>query len=793
MAFSGVELYRPAFEPWLLALVGVVIGLAVVWLYGAIERGSHPLRRTAALVCRGAGLAGLLWVLAGPSVMESLSPTPRRPAVVVLADTSASMAERDVAANAVGGDDLEPEGGRVTRWEAVARTWLAPEYLDALRRDADVSVYRFDQALASWRPRQGEDGAQEPTGEQTRLFDALREASVGAGGRDRSPLVLVLSDGHDTSGAVDGRLLAELTRSGRRVFAVPVGEAMTRRDVVLHAWAEADYLFDGQATTIRASVLQSGFDGREVELELHEGGRLIERRRVRLSGASGAEASFRVRPEAQPGAPMTLVDYEVRVRLADSDGGGDEHGSIADADDEEPTGNNRRSVFVQVSRQRIRVALFEGEPYWDTRYLAQVLRDDPRVELTAVYRLGPGRVVRVLDEAAPAEPIDPASLTQAALNEYDVVVLGRGVEHFFPGERAAMLADYVEQRGGALVMARGRPVSGEGEAVERARAILSRLEPVRWGEEAVRELELSVTPQGAQAPVLSFEGAGPAERVLTRLPGMIAATKIARERAASAVWLRQRPSDGRTPAMAAVVHLRLGRGQVFAVLTDGLWRWSLLPSRLAEYDTVFAQFWTRAIRWLATGGEFLPGQEVSLTLDRLTASPGETVRTMIHTRFVDAEAFEPSVRVVGPEGEDRTLAATRPDPKAPTWVATFEPTQSGIHRVELVTRDGEGPRDDAPAVSPTAPALRLAVYDRSIETLDTSARPDVLRQITDATGGLCFGLDERDRLREHLERIVEARRVEDEPRYDFARPPVFALIVAAFGVEWLLRRRGGMW
>jgi len=142
-----------------------------------------------------------------------------------------------VAANAVGGGEAEADDRRVTRWEAVAQTWLEPEYLEALRRDAEVSVYRFDRDLASYRPRQGEEGAREATGEQTRLFDALREASGLAEGRDRSPLVLVLSDGHDTSGAVDGRLLAELTRSGRRVYAVPVGRAMSRRDIALHAWA----------------------------------------------------------------------------------------------------------------------------------------------------------------------------------------------------------------------------------------------------------------------------------------------------------------------------------------------------------------------------------------------------------------------------------------------------------------------------------------------------------------------------------------------------------------------------
>src|SRR5690606_25356870 len=58
-------------------------------------------------------------------------------------------------------------------------------------------------------------------------------------------------------------------------------------------------------------------------------------------------------------------------------------------------GNNSRWVFLQVSTDRIKVAMFEGEPYWDTKFLARVLREDPQVELTSIYSLASGRVVTV--------------------------------------------------------------------------------------------------------------------------------------------------------------------------------------------------------------------------------------------------------------------------------------------------------------------------------------------------------------------------------------------------------------
>src|SRR5690606_1143757 len=102
----------------------------------------------------------------------------------------------------------------------------------------------------------------------------------------------------------------------------------------------------------------------------------------------------------------------------------------------------------------------------------------------------------------------------------------------------------------------------------------------------------------------------PTRAILTELPGLIAATRVEREKAASLVLLRQAPADGQTPGMAAVAHARVGRGRVMAVMGEGLWRWAMLPPDRAALDPVYDLFWSRAVRWLATGGEFLPGQDV---------------------------------------------------------------------------------------------------------------------------------------------------------------------------------------
>jgi len=48
-------------------------------------------------------------------------------------------------------------------------------------------------------------------------------------------------------------------------------------------------------------------------------------------------------------------------------------------------------VFVRVVGQKMRVLLAEGQPGWDTKFLVQCLKRNPRVELTAAYRLNDRR------------------------------------------------------------------------------------------------------------------------------------------------------------------------------------------------------------------------------------------------------------------------------------------------------------------------------------------------------------------------------------------------------------------
>ncbi|XAL99473.1 hypothetical protein OT109_18075 [Phycisphaeraceae bacterium D3-23] len=730
MMLTNALFFRPPMG-WPLTLTLLTVVVSVV-LWQAMRSG----RLRWALLLRLAALALLGWVLLGPSTHETTSETdPARPKLVLLVDTSLSMAEQDVA--------LPDQAGEVSRLDALRATWLSQATLDRLHEEADVELVAFDQQVwptTEWRL--------EAIGKATHLHDAAA--------RYHDAALVVLSDGHDTS---EAQAVTSQTGAKRVAFAVPVGATQGAPDVALQAWAMSDRLFDGQSTQIEVQVYQRGLSDRRASVELLHDGLAIETQDIVL-GSVLQQVVFEVQPGLPPRTPTQVHGYTCRVVVADTD--------------EAHTANNREDVFIQVTREKTRVLLVEGDPSWDTRALGRLLGTHPGFDLSAVYALGDRRRITLRGE----ESNDVDLLTPEALARFDVVVLGRRVDRLVDPAWAEALATFVEQ-GGAAVFAKGRPIEPTNET---RRAMLNTIEsisPARFGERTFADLRLAVSDEGRGNPLTALGG----EDVISRLPGMVAATRVEGRRAASVVLLEE-ASGG--PDAAAVSTLRVGRGVALAVFSEGLWRWELLPTHLAEHESVYAVFWTRAMQWLAAGGEFLPGQDVSLALDRLTVEPGGAVDAQVTMRYAELNGVRAALRLVAPDGSVTTHEPSAND-TAGANAARFTPDQLGVYRVELTVPG----RPDL--VDPAHPVTaRFSVVDRSPELRDTAARPEVLQQLAESRGGRCLALDEVEPVLEHLRELRATRTAEDIPVYRFATWPVFTLIFAGLGIEWLLRRRGGM-
>jgi len=756
--------------PLLLSVVGGLAAISIA-LYVRTARSLPRPRRAIAVAGRLALLAGLLVILLGPTWFDdSPAAMTRRPPLAVLIDTSRSMSISDAA--------------ETSRLDRVRRDWLTASHLNRLDAASDVQLIAFDRDTRSLALY--ETAELNAAGDATHLLEAISR-TVDRTADSQRGAILVISDGRDTSQldsdtAAFARLGEHAAAQDVAIFAVPVGSTAQPPDRSLVAFPRSETVFAGESVEIVARISRTSTAPDTAAVTLSLDGRPLDRAVVRFAeGERFREVLFSHTPASpeDDATPRTLA-YRVEV---------------APAENEADRTDNERTVLVRQLGRRMRVVLFEGEPYWDTRFLIAALRTHPRVELTTVQAYAPRRIaVTHHPPAATSEDATPAARrtprtdadslpTDAeALSRFDAVVLGRGVERFFPPEQASHLADYVTEHGGGLLLTRGRPFN-----TEAANAAIAPVVPLDWGRRLRERMVLLLSEaERSGAP----EAVGPAsdQIQLQRLPTLLAATRVERVRSGAVVLLRQRradveSADAASDRQAAVVHQRLGRGRTLAVLSEGLWRWAFRPGGDTASKQAFAGLVDELIRWTALGGEFALDTRLDLAAYPANGEIGDPVEIELRTRFMsEDERTDLKVEVLDPTGQTRSLAP-QSDPSRPTrLIARYTPTVPGVHRARV--ESGEH-RTEAGFVAHAPPGE----MDR------TAAQPEHLARLAEASGGAVLRDGGIDPLLEHLNGLDAGRRAHrsgGEPRPAWATGWLFALLLGGVGVEWFVRRRSGL-
>jgi len=706
---------------------------------------------------RVATLAALVVILLGPSMEHWISEKNYRRKLIVAMDTSCSFATPDV-------------NGR-PRFEAARRVWLDPARINALRDRFDVRFYRYDEQLSATGPGQlWEMG--EPTGRQTYIAAAVNRLLETEFDGGEPAGILLIGDGHET-GTGDPVAVGEVARQrGVPIWTSCFGGQRETRDIAVQTSRGQEVLFTRQTGRITAQLVQTGFGLEEPQVTLLREGKPVQEKRVLFRNRTVSDVGFDVREEV-PG----LIEYEIRVQPLSGE---------ADAS------NNSRAVFVQVTNEKIRVLLAEGRPYWDTKFLAQALRSDPQVELTQVVRYGPSRLHAIRarsrtgsrDEPV-ADEIVPVPRTKTDLLRYDVLIFGKALTEFLPAGQIGLLKDFLNERGGGVVFARGRAYDPDtADGLEAART-LGPLEPVVWGEEYVRELQLELTPAGRLHPSFQFPTTRSPDVIVRELPGMIGAVRIRQEKAAALVLARSQPdSAAGQPPMAAIAYQNYGKGKVVSILNEGLWRWAFLPRRHQQLDQAapFDLFWRRMLRWLVSGGEFLPGQDVALSIARFPENLGEAVRIEVRLKYPPQGETQATLIVIGPDDKPQHVPLDRSAEEQGLLWASFEPQQQGVYRVRLHT----------PGMTPHEQETRFCAYDYSPERIQTAADPVAMRDLAETSGGRTIDPARPDELFDFLEESHPTAEAQRRTEFIWDRPWVFLVIVLALGLEWFLRRRMGV-
>jgi uncharacterized membrane protein len=732
---SGELAFARGWPLWLFVLLAAV-GIAAI-VVTLLRRQLEWWRALPIGLLQAAFLLVVLVLLWRP-VLNVEESRERENVVAVLMDDSGSM-------------NVAPGKDKPTR-RIEALTALNAGTLEKIGERSDLRLFAFsDRAQSVESLDQLAGGAA-----TTRIGDALETVTQMAASVPVAAVVLV-SDGADTAGTLSEAALARLTASGIPVHTVGVGPEQPVNDLELEQLQVADRTVAN--ATLRAMVSVRHQGQKSTRVRIYDGDRLIAAQEMALGG--------------KPGLATTAIEFP-----AGDAGVRDLRVALDALPNETHLTNNERRAVVEVDGRRRAVLHIEGEPRWEYKFMRRAVEDYRSLKLVSAVRATPNRFYR--QGVASAEDLEKGfPLTDAELFRYDAIVLGSLEAAALSAEQHEWLKQFVDRRGGSLLLLAGRDGLADGgwSRVPVAQALPAVLPGGADRSYGSLKSKVQLTDYGRESPVGRLDNdAARNEKQWQELPALADYQSLGKLRPGAVVLLEAASGTGtNTQKAPLLVTQRYGRGSTWLLGTASTWRWQM---QLPVVDQRHETFWRQLLNALASQSP----TPLSLQSERAMFEDDQPV-------VLEAEVLDESFKPV-PEAK---LTARATSDKGVEVPVTLEPSgrndgrydvavdarAAGLYRVELTAANG------TKELGRVVRHLRRA--DGVLEQFSSWQHRAMLERIAKDTGGRYWTLDDLDGLPDAI-RYSRAGMVEHQTLDLWNIPLAFLLLAMLKAGEWLLRR-----
>jgi uncharacterized membrane protein len=736
----------------LVLLAGAAIAL-VAWTYRRPMAKARTGDRIALTGLRAAAFLLLFFCLTRPVLVLS-SVVPQQNYLGILIDDSRSMRIAD--------------NGDITRSSFVDASFGEPDaaLLNALEERFQLRFFRFSDHVE----RMDAAGGLSYAGGRTAIAPALDRVREELGALPLSGVVLV-TDGADVGADVQdvaatslGESLLALRAAGVPVFPIGVGRESFDHDIELSRVSAPREALQGTSLVVDLMISQTGYSGQKVTVLVEDGGRIVGSEEVSLPRA-GEPTPVRVQfTAAESGA------RRFRFRVPARDG-------------ERVVENNEQEALIHVRDGREKILYFEGEPRWEVAFLRRAVAADTNLQVVTLQRTADNKFMR-MDVDSAGELFSGFPTTREELFSYRALVLGSIEASHFTHEQLRMIAEFVSERGGGLLMLGGRHSFAEGGY---AGTPVADALPVTLDAQFSRDtmffdtLDIRLTRAGAAQPALRVADSERASEERWRtLPAPTTYNRVGPLKAGAVALLTasgDRPGSDR-PVLA---WQRYGRGQTFALPVQDTWIWQMHADMPLE-DQTHELFWRQLLRWLVSG---VP-HPVTATLAADHVAPGDPIRITADVsddRFAKVNDGHVIAHVTAPDGAESEVPMSWMVGRDGEYHASVPASGPGLHTVRVTAeRNGR-----------TLVANPVYAYadERRDEFFGSQMRAPLLRRIADETGGRFYTTANAASLAEDIAYAGRGATVQEE-RDLWDMPVVFILLVGLLGGEWVYRRLRGL-
>jgi uncharacterized membrane protein len=728
--------------PWPVWILAAAILAAAGLLFWHVRRNRGMLSglRPIAICLLETGLIALILFLLWHPALSIATLRPQQNVVAVLVDDSRSM-------------NISDQSG--TR-EAAAKAILDGGLLKSLDQKFQVRLYKFGkEADRIQRADQLTAGAP-----ASRIGETLEQILAESSSLPLGAIVL-LSDGADNSGGIDLQTISAIRRQRIPVHTIGFGKEHPDRDIEITDVVVPARALPKSRLSATVTFQNYGLSGTHAKLNVKESGKVLASQDVTLK-ADGTPQTETLVFNCGEAGPKTL-----EVALDPVPG-------------EENAVNNKVSRLVNVENRKPRILYIEGEPRWDFKFIRRAIDDYPEIgiELPSMLRTTQNKILRLgmkdtkeLEDGFPSKPEE--------LFEYQGLIVGSVEANYFTPTQQQMIRDFVDRRGGGLLLLGGRATLSDGGYPN---SPLADLVPTKLPESRGtfhRDfVGVELTGQGAQSVMcrLDEDTARNAER-WKKMPQVANWQEVGEPKPGATVLLNAVPPGRR--ASPLLVTQNYGKGRSVLLASEGTWRWKMW---MDHADKTHATFWQQLFRYLVTD---TPGQ-VSAATPKTVLSDETKVPIRVEVRdkqFKPVTNAKVQARFLLPDGSSATMELGPQPLEEGVYSGEWTAEKPGSYVAEIIAgREQESLGHDM---------LSFRREDGVAEGFHTSQNRELLEKLSEQTGGRYYKPADASKLSNEIS-YSEAGITTRETRDLWDMPVIFLLALTIRGSEWLLRRRWGV-
>lgn len=734
--------------PLLLAAVAAGIGLSI-WSYRRTIPKTSITKRRVLIALRSVALAIVIFTIFQP-ILSLTSTSEQTPEIALALDRSRSMNLPHVE-----NDTLISNTRRNVMLRSV-ETLLG----ETIKQKSGITVFGFDEQTDVISTSYDSLRADGVTTDISSLFTSIQEKTK----EKNFGAIVLYSDGAYTAGA---NPIYAAQKLGVPIYAIGLGDSTERRDVSIKDLFTSELATVGLPQPVDVNVRITGASqGEKIKVSLLGNDGIIEETYVIVrDGQNDYSASFQFTPKQEGTLKLTAK---------------------ASSNFRETTGNNNLQIrYVKVLKNTFRIVLIAGAPSSDVSFIRNFYSGRKEIELiTYIGKQGAG----FYEGQFSSEKVSRADL---------VILIGYPIAET-TSEQMNILKRLLVNESRPLLFIPSRQVDYS-KLKEIDDALPITIPSTRVSTSEIK-VSASISPDKRDDPILRAGIDAPNEE--TRWEDLAPLIKTETNFAAKpeSEVLAEASIQGVKLGQPLIVSRRIGRTRQIAFTGYGLWQWKLVSfGREQAYrslsrskdslsgESALDVILGNATRWLVVRDD---QKRVRIAPTRKLYEAGERIE---FTGQVYDESFLPV------DGAVVTAKISGSTLQTPMDVV-LEPLVGGRYAVRLQNGlpkgdyvfSGEAKKDGK---SFGTDGGRFNVGEYSAEFAEPRMRSDVLRELTEKTGGKFYTPETAASLLTDMKANPRFRAKTIEHKTDYEARNMWLLLVVAvclFAAEWFLRKRVGM-